>query len=271
MLVFRVVAVLAGLGAAIPVGVAGAQTQRELRGVAIDARTTGPLRDGQFILTSGRDTLGAARSDSAGRFRIVAAAAGSAILHVRRLGYRADSILVMVGDSAILRLALVPATVATLPKVLVSDSAALSAFERRTRRNAGGTFIRLADIERLKPVHTTDLLRRVPGISLDDSAGVMRVVSQRSLRRTSPTTRKVTIAGDSVRLPPVDGVRCAVKVVVDGHMMDDGFSVNDVRPADIAAIEMYVGAATIPVEFSTVQRNAPCGIIMLWTRRGRDR
>jgi hypothetical protein len=266
---------VAALVAALIPLVAGAQSPSVLRGIVIDARTTAPVRDAQFSLISGGDTLGRAQTDTGGRFEMTLSGANlppTAMLHARRIGYRADSMRVSPSDGVVLRLALAASSVASLPAVVVRDSNGTpSAFERRARRNAGGTFIRLADIERLKPLHTSDLLRTVAGITLDDSAGIMRVVSQRSLRRTAATPRRVAVGGDTAHVPSSDAVRCAMRVAVNGQLMDDSFSLNDVRPSDIAAIEMYVGAATIPTEFSSVQRGAPCGIVMIWTRKGRDR
>lgn len=243
---------------------------RELRGIAIDARTMRPIQGGEFAATAGRDTVGTARSDSAGRFRIVVGDAINVTVHVRKIGYRADSIVATPGEADVLRIAIDPAVATTLASMVVRDSA-LTGFERRARRNGGGHFIRLADIERLKPTNTTDLLRSIPGIAFSDSDGVVRVVSQRNVRRTMPSSGRLAIGGDTVHMPVSDAERCPVRVALDGRLMDGGFSVNDVRPADIVAIELYFGAATIPVEFSSVRHGSPCGLIMIWTKTGRDR
>ena len=50
--------------------------------------------------------------------------------------------------------------------------------------------------------------------------------------------------------------------------MPPDFSVDEIRPEEILGIEVYLGAATIPAEFSSVQHDAPCGIIMIWTKSG---
>ena len=255
--------------AVISARTANAQSGYELRGVAIDARTTLPLRGGEFLATIGRDTVGVARSDSTGRFHMSIVMVGSApavMVHVRKIGYRADSIVATAANDNILRIAVDP-TIATLASVVVKDSG-LSAFERRARRSAGGHFIRLADIERLKPVQTTDLLRTIPGITFSDSGGAQRVLSQRNLRRTMPTAGKTI---DGQRMPVSDAERCAFRVAVDGRLMDADFFINEIRPADILGIEVYAGAATIPVEFSSVRRGSPCGLIMIWTKVGRDK
>jgi hypothetical protein len=155
----------------------------------------------------------------------------------------------------------------TLAATVIRDTAK-SGFERRARRNTGGTYIRLADIERRKPVRTSDLFRTYPGVRLDDSSGVMQLVSVRSTRQASPSARLQVMGGDTVasRLPVA--TRCVLRVGTDGHLMPVGFSVDDVRPIDVQGIELYLGAATIPVEFSSVQADSPCGIVMIWTKTG---
>jgi hypothetical protein len=62
--------------------------------------------------------------------------------------------------------------------------------------------------------------------------------------------------------------RCTLRVGLDGHMMDDAFSVDDVPLTTIHGIEVYLGASTTPIEFSAPNRGTPCGVIMIWTRTG---
>jgi hypothetical protein len=50
--------------------------------------------------------------------------------------------------------------------------------------------------------------------------------------------------------------------------MPTEFSVDEIRPEDIMGIEIYQGAATMPAEFSSVQHDAPCGLVMIWTKVG---
>ena len=65
-----------------------------LRGRVIDARTAVPLHDVRVVLTSGRDTLARAQSDSTGAFQAAgeSSASGPVLVHFSRIGYRADSI-----------------------------------------------------------------------------------------------------------------------------------------------------------------------------------
>ncbi len=242
------------------------------RGRVIDARTATPLRDVTVVLTSGRDTVARARSDSVGAFQAAGDTASREkfVAHFTRIGYRADSIAARVADAFPLRVAMIPVGAAAnaLAAVVVRDSTARGSFEQRARRSSGGKYIRAAEIVKRKPVRTSELFRSYPGVRLDDSSGVTQLVSLRSMRETGPVSRDL---GDGARMPGSDARRCVLRVATDGRLMPLDFSVDDIRPEDIEGIELYLGAATIPAEFSSVQHDAPCGIIMIWTKKGAGR
>lgn len=269
-------AVLAGwLGlevvASVSLGAQGTDSSAVLRGRVIDARTATPLRDVGVVLIVGRDTVARTRSDSSGAFQTLVSAK-SVTAHFTRAGYRADSLTAAVGGEFPLRVAMTPLnTVATsLGAVVVRDSVARSSFERRARRGSGGAYIRAEDIEKKKPARTSDLFRSYPGVRLDDSSGVTQVVSLRSLRQGSATTSDPA-AGVEGRMPTSDARKCTLRVATDGRLMPPDFSVDDIRPQEIMGIELYLGAATIPAEFSSVQQDAPCGVIMIWLKKGPSR
>jgi len=238
------------------------------RGRVIDARTATPLRDVTVVLTSGRDTVARARSDSSGAFQATGdtAAREKFVAHFTRIGYRADSTAARVADAFPLRVAMTPVGAANaLAAVIVRDSTARTGFEQRARRSSGGKYIRAADIVKRKPNRTSELFRSYPGVRLDDSSGVTQLVSLRSMRETGAVSRDL---GDGARMPASDARRCVLRVATDGRLMPIDFSVDDIRPEDIEGIELYLGAATIPAEFSSVQHDAPCGVIMIWTKKG---
>jgi hypothetical protein len=230
------------------------------------------MRDVSIIITSGTDTLGRVRSDSTGAFQSTVGAATTVVAHFIRIGYRADSISSAAGSEFPLRVAMTPinAVASTLAPMVVRDTARTS-FERRARRNAGGSFIRQADIEKRKPLKMSDLFRSLPGVRIDDSSGVTQLVSIRSTRQTSPTARAMTIGGETVKIPSGNAERCVLRIGVNGKLMMPGFSIDDVRPEEVAGIEVYLGAATLPTEFSSVQHDAPCGMIMIWIKTGGER
>ena len=259
---------------ALHIGIASAlagqsPTGPVLRGRVVDARTASPLRDVGITITAGVDTVARGSTDSTGAFQI-ATKPGPFVVHFVRLGFRRDSISTTVGEFP-LRVAMVPATAtmaSTLSPVVVRDSAARTAFERRARRSTGGAYIRAADIAKQKPVRTSDLFRTFPGVRIDDSSGVRQLVSLRSTRQAPEQSRSVVLGRDTIRTPASNALRCVLRIGMDGHLMPADFSIDDVRPEEVQGIEVYLGAATIPVEFSSVQRDAPCGLVMVWTKVG---
>jgi hypothetical protein len=224
-----------------------------LRGRVVDARTTAPLRDVGVVVTVVSDTIGRTATDTTGAFEL-AARAGSMMVHFIRQGFHADSIETTVGEFP-LRIAMAPNTpvvASARGATTVRDSIARSGFEQRARRKGSGSFIRAADIAKQQPATISELFRSHPGVRIDDSAGVRQIVSLRTARRT-----------------PVNSTRrCVLRLAENGHMMPADFSVDDVRPEDVQGIEVYLEPTSIPVEFSNIRQDAPCGLVLVWTKMG---
>jgi hypothetical protein len=178
-------------------------------------------------------------------------------------------------------------TVATLGPTKFVASNGTTDFDRRVAKHAGGVFITEADIAKRQPVRTSDLFKSVLGVSTRDSGGVLQLVSSRgvTVSRSPPkpgtpgpsrgtASSSSTARGappqspfdDASRAPSVDGRKCVLRVGLDGQLMDPSFSVDEIPVNSIRGIEAYLGSATIPIEFSTVQPDSPCGIVMIWTR-----
>jgi hypothetical protein len=263
------------------------------RGRVVDARTTRPLPAVVVIITAGADTVGRAQTDTSGIFAVSARAATRTVVHFALAGYRTDSLTTDAPAAGPLRVAMTSTsagTIATLGPTKVVASNGTTDFDRRAARHVGGVFITEADIAKRQPVRTSDLFKTILGVSVRDSSGVLQLVSNRGLRAslsgtaTTPGTGGRGVANvkgappagrgapaqftfdDSARGPTVDGRKCVLRVGLDGQLMDPSFSVDEVPVGSIRGIEAYIGAATIPIEFSTVQPDAPCGIVMIWTR-----
>ena len=241
---------------------------RPLRGHVIDAYAAVPVANARVVLTSGRDTIAEARSDSAGFFEArVSAPAGWA--HFMRIGYVPDSAEWRVAPRLI-RVAMnrvnAPPTLAA-----VNVRAGMSAFDKRALRGVG----RVITPERIaaaKPIHTSDLLRGLAGVRLVDSAGMVMAVTQRSLRLTpsGAAPSEQTLDSDAARAQSTSE-SCPMRVAIDGRLMLAGFSVNDVQAREIYGIEVYAGAATMPAEFAGLSNQVSCGLIMIWTKAARER
>jgi hypothetical protein len=118
-------------------------------------------------------------------------------------------------------------------------------FEQRQRSGAGD-YITMADIERRRPISTSDLFRSAHGARRERSALLVRGLT---------------------------ATWCAPEIFVDG--LNVGRTDADemdvlVSPDEIAGVEIYSGA-TVPVQFSTMNRGGDrCGAIVIWTKMQRS-
>lgn len=123
----------------------------------------------------------------------------------------------------------------------------LLGFYQRRQRSVG-YFLTRDQIARHDDVRLTDLLRaRVPAVQVGSSG-----MGQSRLR--------------------LRGQRCAPMVWIDGGSTPAGeFDLDILQVSTIAAIEIYPGGATAPVEFRTgFGRDACGGVIVIWSRVGLD-
>ena len=235
--------------------VSNATAQAVIIGRVRDIATREPL-SGARILASG--TRLESISDDDGAFVLDAGIARLLTLHLVRLGY--DSISVTVeaptpsGQRFVFEMRRVAATLDT---VVVAESptvwsAKLDGFEHR-RLRGGGSYVLRAEIERRRPLHTTDLLRRISGVRVVDSMGVRLVASARGGKLVHNGTR-------------IQNVPCVMRVGVDGQIKEWGFSADQIATEEIHGIEIYAGPATIPREFATQSADGFCGLVMIWTR-----
>jgi len=179
-------------------------------------------------------------SDSSGRFRLVGLAAGARMIVVRRVGYHSATLTLSLarGETrdVTVRLAALPVPLDTI----VSEAQATSENLRRNgfyaRRRLGfGYFLSRDEIERMRPVTLTDVLRRLPFLHVSEHLGRTSVVTQ------DRTCRPVLYL-DRMPVADVDGIPVEI---VDG-------------------LEWYRHATEVPVEF--VRPGAACAALLIWTR-----
>lgn len=118
-------------------------------------------------------------------------------------------------------------------------------FTDRKRMGTGGTFIDPDQIERRRAQLFSDLLRAVPGIRVN------MVGNQAMLSSTRSAT---------------GGAGC-VTVYVDGaewKQLDAGDVDSFVRPGEVAAIEVYSSATSVPAQFSSA--GTSCAAVVVWTK-----
>lgn len=180
-----------------------------------------------------------------GRFRFSLVPPGRYEVSIEHMGYRAvsDSIELELGTNMDVIAHLAPDAIPLEPLVVTVRSAYLErrGFYERQRRGVG-SYVTRDEIDRT-PVLASDLLRGLAGINL-----VPR--------------------GAGFGYAPVGRANCAFRYILDGTRVGPGFEIDDISPEWIEAVEVYRGAATVPIEFSPVgnDRRNPCGVIVIWTR-----
>jgi hypothetical protein len=238
--------------------------------VASTATAQGTTTDSRIARLTGRvaDAVGAAivkaevlvtntslhaETGTDGRFELGGIPSGPVEVIVRRLGFSPATIALDlgVGELRDIRVLLSPvamlmdsvAVTAPAPEVEV----AYGGFETRKARGFG-TFITREQIEKKRPRVPTDLFRTVSGVKLIRDSGTPTIVSN--------------------RLGPYN---CPLRVFIDGADYPlFGQSLDAmVQVADIGAIEVYAGGATVPPQFGG--RESTCGVIAIWTRHGQKK
>ncbi|MFN8581079.1 MAG: carboxypeptidase regulatory-like domain-containing protein [Gemmatimonadaceae bacterium] len=188
-------------------------------------------------------------SDDRGEFKLGKVPAGELTLAVRRIGFRPDTVRLMVlaGQTVPLDMIMHRLPVQLQP-VLV--------FGRRnlTGRMAGfwarkdqgiGHFVTRDEIERRNPPNVTDMFRMIPGARVESRGPGRTIVRFR-------------------------GSQCAPLTWLDGTPLFAGeFDLDAISPRSLEGIEIYSGSSSVPTEFlGTRGISSSCGTIILWSRQG---
>ena len=219
-------------------------------GSVLDDLTSTPLFGAAVMLLDSLDTaVRWAESDSTGRFVLNVPRAGQYRLYADRLGYSellSDTFALRQTGPVELELRMVPMPI-ELEAVVVTAERRRARLDRqgfyRRRDRSMGHFFDTEQILAIKPMRTTDLLRRVPGV----------VVRRNRIGGAVATTLR--------------GVRpCPMKVVLDGYKIDltDDALDNWVSADEVIGVEVFPGGVGAPVQHRGT--DAFCGVIMIWTR-----
>ncbi len=228
--------------------IALAQTVGSVRGVVRDSL-------GGVVSSAHVSVTGAAiptTSDSAGAFRLWGIPPGSAVLEIRRLGYRPTSIPVTIAagselsvdvDLAPVPEQLAPVQVRRRPEVYDSR---LAGFNERKSKHVG-YFVTREKLDRMSSARFVDALRDMPGVSMRTLRGGVVTVSLR-------------------------GARCAPMFYMDGFPAISGpMDLDMIDLSGVEGIEVYAGMSSIPAEFMSVVGGESCGVIAVWSRPTRPR
>jgi hypothetical protein len=128
-------------------------------------------------------------------------------------------------------------------------------YERRER--GGGYFYTREEVGKMQARQFTDVMRRVPGATLQPVNGPFGTSYVLQLARTTGLTRI-----------------CPILYYMNGTPFPIGpdNSINNyVVPDDLAGVEVYSGASRVPPQFNSGPQNSRCGVVVIWTFNGRGR
>jgi hypothetical protein len=223
-------------------------------GRVLDSRSGNPLTGASVHLReAGRDVI----TNERGVFILRDVASGPDVIAIEMLGYadqekviqilggRAQDVEVRMTTEPI---ELTPMIVEVRPRSWFSDRAGLE--DRLLSGN--GVIFTSEDLAELQPRVLGDLMRQVPGARVRTTGG------------TYSGTWTVQFRGASNMLNEA----CNPVIWMDGVKIGtDPVMFRDITGPEIDAVEVYRGAAEVPGEFSG--GDARCGVVVVWTRRGR--
>jgi hypothetical protein len=189
-----------------------------------------------------------------GRFRITKIPAGQYLLMVKRVGYRPTSAVIQVPETDTLRLSytLEPVPPEALQAIVVTEKAPsmkMAQFEAR-RKLGVGEFMTADEIKARNSVFATELFRKFKAVNVSPD-------------HSGPVTQYYAISAREGGNPQMGA--CPMQVYLDQVPLPSPFNLDLLPPPrDIAGIEAYAGASTVPLQFSGFDHG--CGIIMVWTK-----
>lgn len=207
------------------------------------------------------------RTDSTGHFRLPGLSPGDYRISLRRLGFKPASVdvrLVSI-DSLVVHVVL-EEIAQPLPEMPVEASAVparLRGFELR-RTSGVGHFLTAKDLAPERSKLMGDVLVRLPGTYMVRSSGSACLTTTRGAQSFSNSATGYCGNGQ------IGGHYCPVAVFIDGfplysgHDSEEQFNLNGIRADEVAAVEFYSGAGTIPREFGAPR--GTCGVLVIWMK-----
>lgn len=221
--------------------------QTKITGSAVSA--TGERVVGAQVRLVGSSMRGAVTSDDGG-FELFVLNDSLPRLVLRRIGFRPETVLVRVPQPATPALVVRMTRAIQLVKPVVvsatggESNTMIAAVRDRQRTGGNGHFAFRGDFMRHNPAKFSDILRRIPGVSIN----------------------RTDRAAMSIRLR---NARCAPLYWIDGQpLLGIPFDPDNVPPGTVEAIEVYSGASLVPPQFQGPQYAQGCGAIVIWTRQG---
>ncbi len=222
-----------------------------VKGVLRDSGTKQPILLGTVaLLDTTLAVVDQVLTDEKGAFLLNAPKPGAYYVLADRLGYRrsVDGILELGAGGSI------DVDFFLRPEPLVLDSIVVAARRERDarhlttvgfyeRRDQGfGHFITSDQIEKRAAFEPADLLRTIPGVKTQKGLLGTQVLFNRGRRD------------------------CIPAIYLDAARIADSTSIEQVVAVeDIAAVELYTRATTVPLQWGGI--SAGCGAMVIWTRK----
>ena len=226
-----------------------------ITGKVTDAATSQAIADARVIV---RGTTLEALTNRDGEFRLVAVRAGSIVVGVFRLGYKAttDTVRVTAGQTATMTVQMTASTV-NLSQIVVTGTAGN---QERKAQAAVVASVSAADIIASAPVSNVagTLQSQVPGISLSAQSGTVGAATTIRIRGAS----SINLSNDPLLF--VDGIRINEGTTASGQSGQVYDRLNDINPDDIESIEVVKG----PAAATLYGADASAGVIQIITKKG---
>jgi hypothetical protein len=219
-------------------------------------RNNAPVADAVVDVLS----VGRARTDSAGAFRIGPVPPGTLIVRATRIGYQPvmKMLTIASGEERRLDIAMSPAT-QQLPMVVVREDSTTTlladptGFDARRKTAVGGHFILEQEIAKKHITETEQLFHGIPTVQVDTGGIVV-------IKRGEISLRDIYGSGGDQFFHCI-----GAQVIVNGVEMPQPFNINLVAPGDIRGIEIYSGPATTPTRLRSPK--TVCGTVAIWTKQ----
>jgi len=242
------------LGLAAPAFARAQDRSVTLTGKVLDSVSHSPIEKADVYLPGEGEPH--ASTNRVGEFRLKSVPADEVILLIRRIGYSPRALRLNLSDrenrtmdlgTLSLNSFAVRLDSITIETRLVQRNPRLADFYRR-KQTGMGQYLTRQDIFERNPMKTTDLMRTVPGLTVEcESMGECVPAS----------TRKIGMGE----------VTCPMRVILDGLPTSVGLDL--IPPAWIAGVEIYRSSAFLPLELTSrgtvSDQNAGCGTLVVWT------
>jgi hypothetical protein len=216
----------------------------------------------------------AVATDSLGIYELTGLTAAVHLIVVSRPGFVPDSIeLAFAPDKSYRRVFTLVPSVAELDPVETKAEATVVPLEMRAfedRRSKGiGNYWTAADFDKQKGRKLADFIAKVPGVRIARGRSGEAWVE----RGRGPSGFRPGQQPGIVDEGQGASQSCFAVVYVDGTVMYSGrsreplFNINDVDTSNLAGVEYYPSASSIPPDFNGPR--SACGALAIWTKRGR--